>query len=149
MQGHGDPAMARKKFDVFNLSFLDVMACGLGAIVLFYMIINAQVAARADLANEELLAETSLLEEEVFDGTKDLIRIRTTLETKDQQRVSVEDEADALQRMLERLLEEIEGSEASLARVDSIEKLRRKAEDAGRQRRSRGTLGAQRAQFYR
>jgi len=100
--------MARKKFDIFNLAFLDVMACGLGAIILFYMIINAQVSARSDLANEELLAETSLLEEEVFDGTKDLIRVRTTLKEKSGRQVSAEDEAAALQQTLARLLEEIE-----------------------------------------
>ncbi len=116
--------MARKKFDVFNLSFLDVMACGLGAIVLFYMIINAQVSARADLANEQLLAETSLLEEEVFDGTKNLIRVRAQIETKEQQRSSALDEAEALQRVLERLLDEIDDVEAGLAQIDSIEKLK-------------------------
>ena len=117
--------MTRKKFNVFSLSFLDVMACGLGAIVLFYMIINAQVAARADLANEELLAETSLLEQEVFDGTKDLIRIRTSLDEERERKASAEDEADALQRTLERLLEDIERvEEAGLAQADSIEKLK-------------------------
>ncbi len=116
--------MARKKFDVFNLAFLDVMACGLGAIVLFYMIINAQVSARADLASEELMSETSLLEQEVFDGTKDLIRIRTTLEDEEERQVSAADEADTLQRTLERLLEEIEQvDKAGLAQTDSIEKL--------------------------
>ena len=117
--------MARKKFDVFSLSFLDVMACGLGAIVLFYMIINAQVAARADLANEQLLAETSLLEQEVFDGTKDLIRIRTTLETEEQKKSAAASEAEALQRTLERLLADIDRNEATgLAQTDSIEKLK-------------------------
>ncbi len=109
---------------MFNLSFLDVMACGLGAIVLFYMIINAQVAARADLANEEMLAETSLLEEEVFDGRKDLIRVRTTLKEEEERQASAADEADALQRTLERLLEEIDKvDKAGLAQTDSIEKL--------------------------
>jgi hypothetical protein len=117
--------MARKKFDVFNLSFLDVMACGLGAIVLFYMIINAQVAARTDLANEELLAETSLLELEVFDGTKDLIRIRTNLEEERERKASAANEAEALQRTLERLLEDIDQvDKAGLAQTDSIEKLK-------------------------
>lgn len=116
--------MARRKIDVFNLAFLDVMACGLGAIVLFYMIINAQVSARADLANEELLAETSLLEEEVFDGRKDLIRVRTTIETKEEQQSSATDDAEALQRTLERLLEQIDDVAAGLAQVDSIEKLK-------------------------
>ena len=56
--------MARRRFDVFNLAFLDVMACGLGAIILFYMIISAQVAARSEQANIELVAETDRLSRE-------------------------------------------------------------------------------------
>jgi len=116
--------MARRKFNVFSLAFLDVMACGLGAIILFYMIINAQVSARADLANDEMLAETNLLEQEIFEGTKDLIRVRTTLESEETQQASAVDEAEALRRTLERLLDEIEQVEnAGLAQTDSIEKL--------------------------
>ena len=33
--------MARRRLNVFSLSFLDAMTCGFGAVVLFYMIINA------------------------------------------------------------------------------------------------------------
>ena len=116
--------MARKKFNVFNLSFLDVMACGLGAIVLFYMIINAQVSRRAELANEELLAETNLLEEEVLDGRKDLIRVRTTLEAKKEEQLSAEEEARRLREELERLLAELaEAEQSTVAQVESIEDL--------------------------
>ena len=43
--------MARKRFTTFNLSFLDIMSCGFGAVVLFYMIISAQVSVRADKEN--------------------------------------------------------------------------------------------------
>ncbi len=116
--------MARKKFNVFSLSFLDVMACGLGAIVLFYMIINAQVARRAELANEQLLAETNLLEEEVLDGRKDLIRVRTTLDAKNERRLAAEDEARRLREELERLLAELaESDKSSVAQIESIEQL--------------------------
>ena len=40
--------MARKRrpFEVFSMSFLDCMSCGFGAVILFFMIINAQVKAR-------------------------------------------------------------------------------------------------------
>ncbi|MGI9343713.1 MAG: VWA domain-containing protein [Gammaproteobacteria bacterium] len=116
--------MARKRFNVFNLSFLDVMACGLGAIVLFYMIINAQVSRRADQANETLLAESTMLEEEVLDGRKDLIRVRTTLEAKEEERLARDTEADRLREELERLLAELAASEKStVAQTESIEQL--------------------------
>jgi len=117
--------MARRKLDVFNLSFLDVMACGLGAIVLFYMIINAQVASRSAKANIELLSETRLLEEEVLDGRKDLIRVRNSTDAKRQEQVTAEGEATRLQEMLELLLAELaEFEDDSLAQTDSAEKLR-------------------------
>jgi len=116
--------MARKKFDVFNLSFLDVMACGLGAIVLIYIIINAQVTHRADLANKEMLSETNRLEQEVFDGRKDLIRVRTKLKDDQEKQAAAAAEADTLQKTLASLLEEIEKKDkAGLAQTDSIEKL--------------------------
>ena len=96
--------MARRQFDVFNLSFLDVMACGLGAIVLFYMIITAQVTVRSQNANTELFAETNRLEEEVLEGRKDLIRVRNSLESKQQEQVVTEGETRRLQEELEQLL---------------------------------------------
>ena len=43
--------MARKRRDMgsFNLSFLDCMCCGFGAVVLFFMIITASAAERKDM----------------------------------------------------------------------------------------------------
>ena len=38
--------MARRKTEVFSLSFLDVIACGFGAVVLFYTILSAQAGIR-------------------------------------------------------------------------------------------------------
>lgn len=116
--------MARKKFNVFSLSFLDVMACGLGAIVLFYMIINAQVANRAAEANETLFADADMLEEEVLDGRKDLIRARNTLESKREEQLAAEGDARRLREELERLLAELaEADKSTVAKTDSIEKL--------------------------
>ena len=49
--------MQRRRFDIFSMSFLDTICCAFGAIVLLYMILNANsgrasnhrtAAARAD-----------------------------------------------------------------------------------------------------
>jgi len=117
--------MARRQFNVFSLSFLDVMACGLGAIVLFYMIITAQVATRAAVVSVDLQSETDKLEEQVLEGRKNLIRARNVLESKQQEQVATEGEARRLQEMLEQLLEELATYENdSAASIESIEKLR-------------------------
>ena len=116
--------MARRQFNVFNLSFLDVMACGLGAVVLFFMVINAQVSTRASKANVELQAETNRLEEEVLDGRKKMVRVRTVLESDRSKKLSAEEEQARLEETLALLREQLsELDNRSLARVDSVEDL--------------------------
>ena len=44
----------RRNTNVFGLAFLDAMTCGLGAVVLLYMVINHSVNARADLVTDDL-----------------------------------------------------------------------------------------------
>ena len=83
--------MARRQSNVFNLSFIDIMSCGFGAVVLFFMIISAQVSFRADQVDIKLVSDTFRLEEEVLDGRKNLVRLRTIFEKKQQQQISVED----------------------------------------------------------
>ena len=65
--------MARRKrsFSTFNLSFLDIMSCGFGAVVLFFMIINHATKDHSDQVNRDLISETNLLEKrvELGDGT--------------------------------------------------------------------------------
>jgi len=49
--------MARRKTEVFSLSFLDVIACGFGAVVLFYTILSAQAGVQREKRNDDLQAE--------------------------------------------------------------------------------------------
>ncbi len=114
--------MARRQFTVFSLSFLDVMSCGLGAVVLFFMVINAQVAARANRASQELLAQTDRLEEEVLVGRKQQVRVRNALEAERQRQMRADEEARRLAdlvRVLETELAELDkrtvASEESVA----------------------------------
>jgi hypothetical protein len=117
--------MARKKFTVFSLSFLDVMSCGLGAVILFFMIVNAQVAVRSETANTILLAETTRIEEEVLDERKNLIRIRNSMTSKKEEQLSAEGEARRLQELLEIILEELAHYEDdTIANTESVEQLR-------------------------
>ena len=62
--------MARKKrgFTTFNLSFLDIMSCGFGAVVLVFLIIDHSIKPETQDLNKDLLSEVNLLEEDVPDG---------------------------------------------------------------------------------
>ncbi len=117
--------MARKRFNVFSLSFLDVMSCGLGAVVLFFMVINAQVATRAGRANQALLAETNKLEEEVLTGRKNLVRLRNAMEADTLEQATTEGEADRIEILLQQMLEELaEFDDQTVAQEESIEQLK-------------------------
>lgn len=73
--------MARKKreFTTFNLSFLDIMSCGFGAVILVFLIMNHGIVEQKTELNEDLLSELNLLDEDVAEGTEGLVRLRNTL----------------------------------------------------------------------
>ncbi len=72
--------MKRKNLNVFSLSFLDIITCGLGAIILLFVLVNAKSAARRDTVTADLRAEVDRIEDQVLDGKKQLIRSRNILE---------------------------------------------------------------------
>lgn len=126
----------RRQFEVFSLSFLDCISCGFGAVVLLFVIINSQVAARASKAGEETQGETSRIEEEVLDGRKNLVRLRNSLAVEREKEAIVAGEARRIEEMLKKLREELASSENdTTARKESIEQLRadiRQLEEANR-----------------
>jgi len=72
--------MKRKRISVFSLSFLDCICCGLGAVILLFVIVNAKSAAQRDELTSDLHGEVSRMEKEVLQGTKGLIEARNALE---------------------------------------------------------------------
>ncbi len=117
--------MARRPFHVFSMSFLDIISCGFGAVVLFFVIINAQVRLRADAQRIDLLSESTRLEEEVLDGRKDLLQMRGERDTLEDQRAAAIEELRKLKERLAALLTELAQYERLGAQSqESIEKLR-------------------------
>jgi DNA-binding XRE family transcriptional regulator len=72
--------MKRKRLNVFSLSFLDIITCGLGAIILLFVLVNAKSAARRETISTDLRAEVDRIENQVLEGRKKLILARNTLE---------------------------------------------------------------------
>ena len=50
--------MARRRFSPFSLSFLDIMCCGFGAVVLMVLIINAGTEDRSRKRTHDLRSES-------------------------------------------------------------------------------------------
>ncbi|MFK8051704.1 MAG: VWA domain-containing protein [Woeseiaceae bacterium] len=115
----------RRRTDVFSLSFLDCMSCGFGAVILFFMIINATVSEQADKETVEEMSEVRKIEQEVLQGRKDLVQLRNSLQTARDEVVRSEGETAQLVRRIRELearISEYDGS--TVARQESEEKLR-------------------------
>lgn len=143
----------RRRTEVFNLSFLDCISCGFGAVVLLFVIINSQVAIRAGKAGAELQGETSRIEELVLDGRKNLVRLRNSLREQREESEIVSAEARRIEQMLKLLREQLAASENdTTARRASIEQLQadiRQLEETNRRLAERVTEQPQSGQRVR
>jgi chromosome segregation ATPase len=132
--------MARRKTEVFSLSFLDVIACGFGAIVLFYTIIAAQAGVQRQERNDDLQAEVDRLEEEVLEDYKNLVVLRNSLESTDEA-VPAEGLAARIIEEAELLKQQLaEAEKDTLSKREAIERLKQdlKSLDEGTRRLSAG-----------
>jgi hypothetical protein len=117
--------MARRQTTTFSMSFLDVISCGFGAVVLFYTIISAQAGLYRIKENTDLTAESRRLEQEVLDGYKHLAELRNALDSTEDRKIRA---AGLSREMLEKLRltqEELSRYEHdTLARRESLERLK-------------------------
>jgi hypothetical protein len=72
--------MKRRNINLFSLSFIDAITCGLGAIILLFVIVNASSAIHRNEVTKDLRGEVDRLETEVLEGKKNLIVIKNTFE---------------------------------------------------------------------
>jgi hypothetical protein len=75
--------MRRKQLNVFTLSFLDCISCGLGAIILLFVIVNAKAAINRDEITTDLRGEVQRMEKVVLEARKQMIIARNSLEETD------------------------------------------------------------------
>ncbi len=92
--------MKHRKLNVFSLSFLDIITCGLGAIILLFVLVNAKSAAQRNTVVSELRAQTNRIKQQVLEGKKQLIQVRNTLE---KTRAEVEKTRGLSRRVIETL----------------------------------------------
>ena len=146
--------MARQKrqFTTFNLSFLDIMSCGFGAVVLVFLIIDHSMEVESKELNRDLLSEVNFLEEEILDGKEGLVRLRNTLSDIDLEMVEAQGRATRITEEIseyEALIESLRADgyteEADIDQLkaeirsleEEVKKLREAApEDGGRSARS-------------
>ncbi len=140
--------MARKNRSAttFNLSFLDIMSCGFGAVVLVFLIIDHSIEVESKEITRDLRSEVDLLETDVAEGEEGLVKLRNTLSDIDLQMVEAQgratritDEIDEYEALIASLRregyterEDIEALKAEvLSLEEEVEKLRQSAKASG------------------
>lgn len=117
--------MARRKFDIFSMSFLDTICCAFGAIVLLYMILNAQTGKQQQRNTSDLHAEVNKLEERVLEGYANLVVLRNSNKATDEQTVRTEGLSDRVLEETERLKQQLaDADKLAVSRREAIEKLK-------------------------
>ncbi|HLB30594.1 MAG TPA: VWA domain-containing protein [Gammaproteobacteria bacterium] len=115
-------ARNRRQASIFSLSFLDVMSCGLGAVVLLFLIIKHNADAKVtETPVEDLRSEVILLEEEIDTGQQDLAKLRNTLS-------DLDDQLAMAQGLARRIMDSIEREKDQTANIEpasEAEKLER------------------------
>lgn len=101
-----------------GLSFLDAMTCGLGAVILLFMIINGAVRDHEIRVTSDLQAEVDRLEREVLDGHRNLVELRNAV-------IETDEDRALAQGLALRMIEALEAIRVELATFDASTVARR------------------------
>jgi len=114
-----------RSVDPISMSFLDVISCGFGAVILLFMVMKHSTSLELPSVTPELVAEIDLLDEEIRDGKEGLVRVRNTLSDVDLQMVQAQGLASSIEEEIKTFLEELAQMENNtLANEESVAKLK-------------------------
>jgi hypothetical protein len=117
--------MRRRKVEFFSLSFLDVICCGFGAVILVFTILNAVFDGSYRPVTVDLRGEVDRLEQEVLEGHQNLVELRNTVRETERETVLASGLSRRLIEALTEVQEELATYEAStLARREHVNKLK-------------------------
>ena len=111
----------KREFSPFSLSFLDVMSCGLGAVILVFMIINHATQVRATETHREVATEVSRLESEVLEKRRTVESMAAALEETREEIEAAEARAASLEASVSAEAPVAERSDAG-ERIASLER---------------------------
>jgi hypothetical protein len=115
--------MAKKRRNIaFSLSFLDIMACGFGAVTLLFLILRHN-ATEIELPDPRLASEVDLLQEDISQAEREKVELLNSLKQLQLQLVTAQGASD-------RVITDLQEQEKSIQAdpKDDIAKLRRQVE---------------------
>ena len=150
-----------RRFTAFSLSFLDIMACGFGAVTLLFLILRHSVVEEVQ-PDPRLSAEVEMLKEDVSEAEEERsdllnsieeleLRLVTTQGLSTRYLTEVEEVEESIQSdpeeriaMLRRQVEELERETADMEEVEFGDKVRQFLGDGNRQYLTGLVLGGER-----
>jgi hypothetical protein len=136
------PRRSRRETNIFSLSLLDCICCGLGALTLFHMIVASR-SARTHHANAALLqAEVDKREQLVLEGQAHLVETRNSFREIEQKRAQAAGLSTRILDTLRQIEEELAIYDAkTVAQKQHVDKLKAdvKSLEEGTKRLSGGT----------
>jgi hypothetical protein len=110
------------------MSFLDVISCGFGAVILLFMMMNHAPQTLPPVTNATQ-SETDLLDEDIRTGKDGLVKVRNTISEVDQQLATAQGLARRIQEQVDATREELAQAEGStLSEEDAVNQLKAEVE---------------------
>ncbi len=107
--------MARKReFTVYSLSFLDIMSCGFGAVILIFIIIHHPTEVTSQELSVELMAQVRKIELEVESDQEKVVELRSTVKETD-------DQIEVTEIQIAQLIKTIKEIQVQIAELESEE----------------------------
>jgi hypothetical protein len=114
----------RRSFSIFSLSFLDVMSCGFGAVILIFLVMNHTTEEAEKRVNVDRLAEARLLDYQVLKGERELFELIERTEALKQRMSEAEQSLASSRAALERRKDDFSKLEAeSIAQRENAARL--------------------------
>jgi len=114
----------RRTINPFGMSFLDVMFCGFGSVVLLVMIVNANAITKREELHKDLRGEVDRLEREVLSGKKYRVELRAAIDAIDESRQIVRQTSEEVSANIAKSTTELElAREETVARASHINSL--------------------------
>ncbi|HKI74240.1 MAG TPA: VWA domain-containing protein [Pseudomonadales bacterium] len=118
-------ARKRREFTVFSLSFLDIMSCGFGAVILIFIVIHHGTQTRGQKLSANLMSEVQKLKTEVSQGDQHITDIKGNIKQTRDQIASAKNDSATINEEINKLESQVDAlAQSGTSKQERIEKLK-------------------------
>lgn len=115
----------RREFTVFSLSFLDIMSCGFGAVILIFIVIHHGTQTRGQNLSADMMAQVKRLKDEVSQGNDRITNLKGTIQQTTTDIANARDETTDIDKQIQDLSSRIDAiADSGAGREQRIEQLK-------------------------